>query len=345
MAKTKVLVLFGGASNDYAESEASAASVLRAIPEDKYETVPIGINRKGRWLYFPGDFKEIEQGTWSENTDCTSAILSPDPAHRGILILEDGGYTFKRIDVIFSLLQGAYGEDGAIQGLCELSHIPYVGNSISGSAVCRKKVLTHTMLQEAGIQIPKWTSVSHRSLSRLDRECERIEEHLDYPMYVKPSGSDSAVASGIAHQREELITLMKRAFTQDTTVLIEELCTGREFRVAVFGYDIPFASFVGELHESEHKPMTVPANLDDQIVRVMRETAISAFQVLDCQALALFDFYCTERGDILLGEVNTMPALSEHSPYPVLMGDLGMRYPYLLDKLIEQAAEHADHGF
>ena len=345
MAKIKLLVLFGGASNDYTESQISAASVLRTLPEDKYEVVPVGINRKGRWLYFPGDFTEIEDGNWSENTDCTSAVLSPDPAHRGILILEDGNYTLKRIDVIFSLLQGAYGEDGAIQGLCELSHIPYVGNGISASAVCRNKALTNALLQEAGIPIPNWVSASNRSLSRLDRECDKIEEKLEYPMFIKPSGSDSSVATGIAHARDELVTLMKRAFTQDSTVLIEELCAGREFRVAVFGYDIPFASFVGELHKSETEPMTIPADLDDQTERFMRETAIAAFQTLGCNALALIDFYYTARGDILLGEVNTMPALSEKAPYPVLMADLGMRYPYLLEKLIEQAAEHADRSF
>jgi len=345
MAKIKLLVLFGGSSNDYGESLASAASVLKALPEDKYEVVPVGINKKGRWLYYPGGYEEIASGKWSENPDCTSAILSPDPAHRGILILEDGSYTLKRIDVIFSLLQGIYGEDGSIQGLCELSHIPYVGNGISASAICRNKALTHTLLQNAGIPIPNWISVSQRSLSRLDRECDHIEAGMDYPLYVKPSGSDSAAASGIAHDREQLTMLIKRAFTQDNTVLVEELCEGREFRVAVFGYDLPFASFVGELNRSEDLPMTIPAELEEETVKIMRETAIAAYQVLGCCALALIDFYYTVRGDILLGEVNTMPALSDHAPYPSLMADLGMRYPYLIEKLIEQAAERADRVF
>ncbi|MBR3267416.1 MAG: D-alanine--D-alanine ligase [Oscillospiraceae bacterium] len=345
MARIKLLVLFGGVSNDYSDSLASAVSVLQTLPDEKYEVVPVGINKKGRWLYFPGDYAEILNDKWSENTDCTSAVLSPDPAHRGILILEDGSYTLKRIDAILSLLQGSYGEDGAIQGLCELSRIPYVGNSISSSAVCRNKALTHTLLQDAGIQIPNWLTVPRRNLSRLDRECDRIEAAMDYPLYIKPSGSDSAAASGIAQNRNDLAAMIKRAFTQDTTVLIEELCEGREFRVAVFGYDMPFASFPGELNRSKDLPMTVPADLDDETVRIMRETAIAAFRVLECKELALIDFYLTVRGEILLGEVNTMPALSEHAPYPVLMGDLGMRYPYLIEKLIEQAAEHADRGF
>lgn len=344
MAKIKLLVLFGGASNEYAASLASAAAVLRILQNDQYEVVPVGITKKGRWLYFPGGRDEIADGTWAENSDCSPAILSPDPAHRGILILEDGSYTLKRIDVIFSVLQGQFGEDGAIQGLCELSHIPYVGSGVLGSALCRNKAMTHAVLTAAGIPMPKWVAVSQRNLSRLDREYDRIEEQLEYPLYIKPSCSDSSAASGIAENREQLAAMVKRAFTKDSTVLVEEFVEGREFRIAVFGYDPPFASFVGETAHSDGS-MTVPSSLDDTTVRIIRSLAISAFEVLECQSLALFDVYCTERGDILFGEVNTMPELTEDADFPVLMSDLGVRYPYLIEKLIEHAVEHAEHGF
>lgn len=346
MAKLKLLILFGGSSNDYQNSLDSAASVLRTLSSEEYEyeIVPVGINKKDRWLYFPGGYDEIADGTWAENPDCSPAILSPDPAHRGILILEDGTYTLKRIDVIFSVLQGQYGEDGAIQGLCELSHIPYVGNGILSSALCRNKAMTHALLTAAGIPMPNWVSVSQRNLNRLEHEYDRIEEALDYPIYVKPAGSNSSIASGVAENREQLSKLVKRAFTQDRTVLAEELVRGREFRIGVFGYDLPFASFAGELVEGNNGKMVIPAELDDTTVRIIREMVISAFCALECCSLALFDVYCTERGDILLGEVNTMPELTEIAAYPELMADLGMRYPYLLEKLIEQAVEHADRG-
>lgn len=345
VAKLKLLVLFGGSSNEYQNSLASAASILRALNPEKYEIVPVGINKKGRWLYYPGDYEEIANDKWTEDPDCSPAILSPDPAHRGILILDDDSFSLKRIDVIFSVLQGKYGEDGAIQGLCELSHIPYVGNGILSSAVCRNKAMTHALLTAAGIPMPHWTAVSLRNLNRLDREYDRIEEKLEYPLYVKPAGSDDAIGAGTAHNREELATTVKRAFTQDSTVLVEELVEGREFRIGVFGYDPPFASFVGELTgEGEHK-MVIPADLEDTTVRIIRELAIDAFCTLECSSLALFDVYCTDRGDILLGEVNTMPELFEVAAYPALMSDLGMRYPYLLEKLIEQAIEHSDRSF
>ena len=339
MAKLRLLILFGGATNEYENSCTTAVSILRTLQDDQYEIVPVGINKKGRWLFFPGDIDEIEDGTWSENPDCSPAVLSPDPAHRGVLILEDGSYTLKRIDVVFSVLQGCYGEDGSIQGLCELSHIPYVGNGVLGSAVCRNKAFTHSLLNAAGIATPHWVAVSQRNLSQLEHEYERIESKLEYPVFVKPAGCNDSIASGLANNRAELAAHVKRAFTQDSTVLVEEFVKGREFRIGVFGYDLPFASFVGEITADG---MTVPAELDDATSQTIRELAITAYQTLECRSLALFDIFWTKRGDILFGEVNTMPELTEKDIYPELMSDLGMRYRYLLEKLIEQAVEHAD---
>ncbi len=345
MAKTRILILFGGTSAEHAESAKSAAAVMRVLPAEQYEVVPIGIDHNGRWLYFPGDVEEIESNKWEENSDCSPAVLSPDPAHSGILILEDGCYSHKRVDVIFSTLRGKYGEDGTVQGLCELTGIPYVGNGVLGSAVCRNKAFTHKVLNAAKIRTPKWSAAFLRNLNRLDHEYDKIEEKLDYPLYVKPSGCDNSAASGIAKNREELAALVKRAFTQDGTVLIEELILGREFRVGVFGYDLPFASFVGEITDKQAEQLTVSADLDAETADQIRKIAVRAFCVLDCKGLALFDFYCTAEGDILLGEVNTMPTLTESAAYPVLMADLGMRFPYLIEKLIAQAIEHADRAF
>ncbi len=344
MAKLRVLILFGGTSN-YDESRRSAAAVLRALPADQYEFVPVGINKRGRWLYFPGDRSEIENNTWDQNPDCTPAVLSPDPAHGGILILDETEYTLKRIDVIFSLLHGQFGEDGSLQGFFELTRIPYVGNGVLGAAVCRSKVYTHRLLDGAGIPTPKWVSVDQRQLSRLEREYERIEQTLEYPMYIKPARSDSAQASRIVRNRSELAAGVKLAFTHDSTVLIEEYIAGREFRIGVFGYDLPFASFVGEICPGHgENGLIIPAELDEQTAQFMRETAISAYCALDCKGLALLDIYYTEERGVLVGEANTLPGLYKHASYPLLMADLGMRYPYLLQKLIEQAIEHADRG-
>lgn len=348
MAKTKVLVLFGGAPTEYQKSLQSAADVLRTIPEEKYEVIPLGRNLKGRWLYFPGDYSEIADGTWDQNPDCSPTVLSPDAAHHGILILEDSGYTHKRIDVVFSLMPGRYGEDGAIQGLCELSRIPYVGNGILGSAISHNKAIAHILLNAADIRTPKWVSVSQRDLSHLERQCEKIELQIGYPVYVKPASGESAFGENAAQNRAELLTALKRAFTQDSTALVEQFVVGKELCVAVFGYDLPFASFVGEKvrrDDGTQDSVLVPADIEESTAAIVREIAIEAYRALECKGLALIDFHYAERGDILLDEVNTMPDLSEHAIYTTLMSDLGMRYAYLLDKLIEQAVEHSDQGF
>ena len=345
MAKTRILILFGGTSPEHTESLKSAAAVMRVLPADQYELVPVGINHNGRWLFFPGDTEEIESNCWEENPDCSPAVLSPDPAHSGILILEDGNYAHRRVDVIFSTLRGRYGEDGTVQGLCELAGLPYIGNGILGSAVCRSKAFTHKVLNAANVRTPRWSAIFQRNLNRLEHEYDKIEDRMDYPLYVKPSGCDRSAASGIAKNRDELAMLVKRAFTQDGTVLIEELILGREFRVAVFGYDLPFASYVGEVTDKQNETLSIPADLDEIVADQIRKIAVRAFCVLDCKGLALFDFYCTAEGEILLGEVNTMPTLTETAAYPALMADLGMRFPYLIEKLIEQAIEHADRAF
>lgn len=343
MAKIKVLVLFGGATEtEYRHSLRSAADVLQAIPEDKYEVIPLGLNKRGRWLYFQGSYAEIADGSWERNPDCIPTLLSPDAAHHGLLILEDEVLTHKRVDVILSLISDRCGEDGSVQGLCELSRIPYVGNNVLGSAISHNKKIAHTLLNAAGIRTPKWIAVSQRDLSRLERECERIEQELGYPVFVKPASVDSAFGENAAHNRDELLTAMKRAFTQDATILVEQFIHGRELCVGVFGYDLPFASFVGE---KIGDTVQVPADIEEFISETIRNIALNAFCALECRGLALVDFYITANDEILLDEVNTIPALSKQSPYSVLLADLGMRYSYLLDKLIEQAIEHSDRGF
>lgn len=343
MARLKVLVLFGGTTAaEYQESLCSAADVLKAIPEDKYEVIPVGRNARGRWLYFQGNYEEIADGSWDRNPDCIPTVLSPDAAHHGILILDDECMTHKRVDVVFSLMSDRCGNDGSVQGLCELSRVPYVGNSVLGSAISHNKAIAHILLNATGIRTPKWISISRRNLSRLERECEIIERELGYPVFVKPASVDSDFGENAASAREELLTAMKRAFTQDSTILAEQFITGKELCVGIFGYDLPFASFVGE---KSGGALQVPATLDDAVAESIRNIALEAYRALECRGFALINFHYAANGEILLDEVNTVPSLAKQAPYPQLMSDLGMRYSYLLDKLIEQAIEHSDQGF
>lgn len=357
MAKIKAAVIFGGTSQEHELSLASAAEVIRNIPRASYEVISIGITRKGRWLYFPGDSSEIADGSWESNPDCTSAILSPDPLHRGIMIIENGEVSFRKIDVAFPVLQGKRGADGTIQGLLDMSGIPYVGCGLLASASCMDKSHTHMVLDDYGIKTADWKLIGQSNLNRIDEKCEEISRLLEFPLAVKPANSGCSAGTSVAENLGELITAVKIAFSNDNKVVVEKYVNGRKLEVAVFGYDAPFASYVGEIlptnknydpTEARKDPaddFCVPADLSDKMHNMIRETALKAFKALGCKGLARVEFFLAEDGTLLLNKVITAPGMRLNSVYPQLMAHLGMDMGYLVDKLLEQAMENAEKTY
>ena len=198
MAKIKTAVIFGGTSSEYKLSLASASEVIRNIPKEKYEVICIGITKTGRWLYFPGDISEIEQGVWEQNPDCTSAVLSPDPIHRGLIAIEDDEVSFKKIDVVFPVLRGKCGADGTVQGLLDMSRIPYTGCGLLASASCMDKSHTHMVLDDYGIKTAEWKLLTQREINMIDQKCKEISENMGFPLVAKPANSGSAIGSSKA---------------------------------------------------------------------------------------------------------------------------------------------------
>ena len=353
MSKIKVAVIFGGASSEHDISLISASNIIRNMPEDKYRVTCIGITKKGRWLYYPGDVSGIESGEWEKDPDCTSAVISPDPLHKGIIIMENGEYTLKKIDVVFPVLHGKNGEDGTVQGLLELSKIPYVGCGLLSSAACMDKAYTHTVLDNNGIKTAKWKMLNHRNINHLDDACRDIAEELGFPMFVKPANSGSSIGINKADDLQALKEAIKIAFSHDNKVIIEEFIKGQELEVAVFGYDAPFASFVGEIGKSNDfydydskyinnsVALHIPARIPYERVKDFRAVALDAYKAMGCKGLARVDFFLTDDGEIVLNEINTMPGFTSISMYPKLMEDVGMTYGYLIDKLLEQAIENS----
>ncbi|MGN0552396.1 MAG: D-alanine--D-alanine ligase, partial [Oscillospiraceae bacterium] len=242
MSRIKVAVLFGGVSNEHDISLISATNIINAIPADKYEVIPIGITKKGRWLFYPGDVNMISSGSWESNPDCVPAVILPDPMYKGIVKITDGTYSITKIDVVLPALHGQHGEDGCIQGLLELSGIPYVGCKVCASADCMDKSVTHTILESAGINMARHSVVYQSDLGRLDEICENIVNELDFPLFVKPCNSGSSVGVNKASSFEQLKEAIKLAFSHDKKVIVEEFIEGRELECAVFGTDKPFAS-------------------------------------------------------------------------------------------------------
>lgn len=355
MSKIKVAVIFGGMSTEHEVSLVSATNIIQNIPSDKYEVIPVGITKKGRWFFFPGDIRLLASGEWESHPDCVPAVLSPDPIHKGFLLM-DGRNSVKKVDVIFPALHGKNGEDGTIQGLFELSGIPYVGCGVAASANCMDKEITHTILEENGVNMAKWYCVNRYDMKNLDAICLSLEEALGYPMFVKPANSGSSIGVNKAYDREGLINSIKLAFAHDSKVIIEEFIKGRELECAVFGMTgTPIASPVGELspendfYDYEAKyvlsstALHIPAeNLPDGAEKELRETAVKAFNAMGCSGLSRVDFFLRGENEVILNEINTLPGFTSISMYPKLMENLGVPYPELLDKLIGIAFEKAD---
>ncbi len=353
MAKTRVAVLFGGVSSEHDVSLISAANVINSIPKEKYDVICVGITKKGRWLYFPGDVNEIVSGAWEKNPDCTSAIISPDPIHKGIVTIESGKIYIKKVDVVFPVLHGRNGEDGRLQGLLEMAGLPFVGCDTLSSAVCMDKCMTHTILDYNNIRTAKWASVLQRDISKLDEKCREISGRLGFPLFVKPANAGSSIGVNKAKNLEELKDAVQIAFSHDSKVVIEEFIKGRELEVAVFGYDTPFASYVGEIEPAADfydyddkyingsSKLYIPARIDEKKSDEIRCTAVSAYRAIGCKGLSRVDFFLCDDGTVILNEINTMPGFTSISMYPKLMENLGMKQSYLVDKLIEQAIENS----
>jgi D-alanine-D-alanine ligase len=357
MAKIKAAVIFGGTAQEHELSLASAAEVIRNIPTDKYEVICIGVTKKGRWLYFPGDTSEIEDGSWYLNPDCASAIVSPDPIHHGIITIENGEVTIRRIDVVFPVMQGKKGADGTIQGLLDMSGIPYVGCGLLGSASCMDKSHTHMVLDDYGIKTAEWVLITQRDINHIDEKCSESAQKLGFPVVVKPANSGCSAGTTIAEDMNSLITAVKIAFSNDNKVIIEKYVKSRKLEVAVFGYDTPFASYIGEILSVDRKydptevkkssgdDLQVPADIPDELHNKIRGIALKAFKALGCKGYARIDFFLSENGELLLNKIGTAPGMRNNSVYPKLMKHLGMEMPYLVDKLLEQAIENAEKSY
>ncbi|MCQ2459926.1 MAG: D-alanine--D-alanine ligase [Ruminococcus sp.] len=354
MAKLKAAVIFGGTSREHKLSLASAAEVISSIPEDKYEVICIGITRKGRWLCYPGDVSDIATGEWEQNPDCTSAILSPDPLHRGIVLIENGEATVRKIDVVFPVLMGKHGADGDIQGLLDLSGIPYVGCGLLSSASCMDKSHIHMVMDNYNIPTADWRLIKQREINDIDERCREISEEMGFPLSVKPAQSGTSAGTGRADNYEELVSAVKIAFLNDNKVVIEKVVEGTKLEVAVYGTDFPSASQVGEIigdfkeydpnevHQNTDEYFRIPADISEELSKKVRQTAVLAYKAMNCKSFARISFILADDGNLILSKINTAPGLRSDSVFPMLMKNTGLSLEDIVDNLLEQAIDNAD---
>ena len=343
MSRTRVGILFGGASEEHPVSVKSAREVARSLDPEAYEPWWIGITRRGGWRLCDGP-----DGDW-EGGDAPTAVLSPDRGVHGLLVLEGGHHRTVRLDVVLPVLHGRLGEDGAVQGLLELSGVPYVGCDVAGSAVCMDKSLAYTVAAGAGVATP-----AHRVVDA----GEYVDpDGLDLPVFVKPARSGSSFGVTRVTAAHELPGALAAARQYDAKVLVEQAVVGSEVGCAVLG-DHRSGLVVGEvdrvalshgffrIHQeaapetgSENATFVVPADIPDDARRLVRETAATVYRALGCRGLARVDLFLTPDGRVVLNEVNTLPGLTSYSRYPRMMAAAGLPLSEVLDRLLVLALD------
>lgn len=352
MAKIKVAVIFGGANSEYEVSLRSATSILTNLSPEKYDVYMVGITRHGDWLLYNGDISLIIEDKWNNKRYTKTAFISPDRSRKAIVALNDDLMaTYFDIDIIFPVLHGKNGEDGTIQGLFELSGIPYVGCGVLASAVCMDKEATHTILDYAGIPTARFKAIRKWNMGDFDVLEAELQNKFDYPMFVKPANAGSSVGVSKATDKDSLKAAMDLAFEHDEKILVEQAIVGQEVEVAVMGNNEPIASVVGEIvpavalydysskYLDDSAKLYIPAHISDEVSSLIRETAIKAYKVLGCKGLTRVDFFARADGSIILNEPNTLPGFTSISMYPKLFIAGGMTYPEIVDKLIGFALE------
>lgn len=348
MAKIRIAVLFGGASKDHRVSLMSAYSLLKGLPQDKFDITPIGITRAGRWLYFPGAFEEIRDGSWEMSSDCCSAIISPDPLHGGIItIMADGATAFKRVEVVMSALHGKYGECGRIQGLLKLAKIPYVDCNPETAAYCVDKAMTHLVLTTVGINVPSYALLERSEINLIDTKIAGIEQRFSYPVYVSASSCSSSIGANIVYSAAELKTAAKIAFSHHHTAIVEEELSGRSIDCAVLGnsYNIEVSAF-GELvktpgtntavaYTAEYVPN--PEITDEQRAAITR-MAKKAFLCMNFKGCCKMSFRLAD-DRVMLRRILPIPGFTPESPLMILMRESGYSYSDAICKLVSLAID------
>ena len=356
MKKLNVCILFGGISPEHEVSLRSAESVLNNIDREKYNVFPVGITKSGQWLLYKGsDNADLPSGRWMEETVSSIVAISPVRG-QGLLQFEGESVTVQPIDVVFPVLHGENGEDGAMQGLLKIAGIPYVGPHVAESAVAMDKTLTKLVMDQAEIPQAAWLLVRNSELdAHIDAALDAVEARFAYPVFVKPAGTGSSVGVSKANDRAQLEKALVEAGRFDEKILVEECIFGREIEVAVLGNDCPVASVCGEIdsgaefYDYDAKYVTdtsvayIPARISDQTAERVRQLAVKAYQAIGCKGLSRVDFFVTYEGErIVFNEINTLPGFTSISMYPKLFMASGIGYSQLIDQLLQLALEETN---
>ena len=367
--KLRLGILFGGRSAEHEVSLVSARNIMAAADPGKYEVVPIGITKQGHWRVGTGairllasggpdaDWSGLEQAVLEQGRE---VMLASNPSTASTLVPVHSSAAVpgnQKLDVIFPVLHGTFGEDGTVQGLLELAGIPYVGAGVLGSAAGMDKEVMKRLFHERGLPIVPYLSVRRGDFESAPRKIvQAVEKKFRYPVFVKPANLGSSVGISKARSRKELLKAIETAAEFDRKILVERAVNAREIECAVLGNDAPVASIPGEVapagefydyaakYIEDTARLIVPAPLNKTQVKEARRLAVAAFQAIDCAGMGRVDLFLEKRtGKFFLNEINTIPGFTSISMYPRLWEATGIPYAKLIDRLVALALErHAE---
>ena len=345
----RVAILFGGDSGEHEVSVASARSVMSAVDQSRFEMLPVAISRTGAWLTV-NETRSVLHRIKGQN------LATVQIEGQGLLARPQVLGLLSEVDVVFPVLHGTRGEDGAMQGLFELAGVAYVGAGVTASAIGMDKTMQKAIWRDAGLPVVDSLTLP-RSLCEEDgQEAARlVEREFEYPVFVKPANSGSSVGVSKARSREDLGEAFAEAGRWDRKILVERAMTGREIECAVLGNDEPEASPLGEVipqaefytyeakYVDDSTGLVAPVELPADLAREFQEMAIAAYKTIDCAGMARVDFFLPPDGRPVLNEINTIPGFTSISMYPRLWQVAGLSYPDLITRLIELGLErHAE---
>ena len=351
MEKKNLVVLFGGQSSEHEVSCISVVTVIESVDTDKYDMTFVGITKQGQWLKVDS-VEQIKDGTWRDSK--VSAVISPDATKKELMIKEGDCVSSKKIDVVFPVLHGLYGEDGTVQGLLELAKIPYVGCGVLASSVSMDKLYTKIVVDTLNIRQAKYVGIRKGDWKEKEAVISKIEEAFSYPVFVKPSNAGSSKGVSKANDRDELVQSIEEAFRHDKKVLVEETIIGRELECAVLGGEKVKAASVGEVlaasnaafydfdakYNNQESKTVIDPELPEGKTEEIQKAAVEIFKAVDGFGLSRVDFFLEkDTNEVVFNEINTMPGFTSISMYPMHWGAKGVDKKELVKTLLDLSLE------
>ncbi|HHZ03296.1 MAG TPA: D-alanine--D-alanine ligase [Tissierellia bacterium] len=348
--KTKLAILFGGKSDEYTISLYSAAAIIKNVPEELFDVTLVGITREGEWLHYEGSVDKIRDDTWHKEN--LSPLMLSMGDFKGFIKLKENNETERiPIDCIFPVLHGRNGEDGTIQGMCQMAGIPFVGCDMTSSALCMDKEFTHVVCESAGIKTAPYISVVNSNTLNIKELYDRAIKELSLPMFIKPANGGSSIGISKVRNYDEFESGVMEAFEYDRKIVIEKGIEGFEIGCAVIGNEELIIGEVDEIdtkndffdyeekYSQHNSKIHCPARISPELQTQAKEIALRTYRALGCRGMARIDMFLTPEKEIYLNEVNTIPGLTDLSRYPSMLKKIGIEYKDLIVKLVELAME------